>query len=181
MYLGSVQEVPIHDRCLDGMGKVDVAFQELQQSTVGSRGLAGPFRDVAVPITEIGSLASCGLGSHYSAACGLLSGRQYCVKELGYPSRDNPHVPAHGRMRGYDRDLIRGGHYGQRSCKPRSKAEHMAAPTKPCDVKIVLANSEPSTHGTFGRADRGRKCALWRAKRKEPIRILPLIMEYYRR
>jgi hypothetical protein len=28
-----------------------------------------------------------------------------------------------------DRDLIRGGHYGQRSCEPRSKAEHMAAPT----------------------------------------------------
>ena len=29
-----------------------------------------------------------------------------------------------------DRDLIRGGHYGQRSCEPHSKAEHMAAPTK---------------------------------------------------
>src|SRR5687767_3733723 len=25
--------------------------------------------------------------------------------------------------------LIRGGHYGQRSCEPHSKAEHMAAPT----------------------------------------------------
>jgi hypothetical protein len=25
----------------------------------------------------------------------------------------------------------------------------MAAPTKPCDVKILLANSEPSTHGTL--------------------------------
>jgi hypothetical protein len=31
------------------------------------------------------------------------------------------------------------------------KAEHMAAPTKRCDVKILLANSEPSTHG--GKAD----------------------------
>src|SRR6185295_3827373 len=51
-------------------------------------------------------------------------------------------------MRAYDRDLIRGGHYGQRSCEPHSKAEHMAAPTKSCDVKKVLANSEPSTHGT---------------------------------
>ena len=30
-----------------------------------------------------------------------------------------------------DRDLIRGEHYGQRSCEPHSKAEHMAAPTKP--------------------------------------------------
>src|SRR4051812_7663995 len=32
-------------------------------------------------------------------------------------------------MRAFGRDLIRGGHYGQRSCEPHSKAEHMAAPT----------------------------------------------------
>src|SRR5258705_5845236 len=32
-------------------------------------------------------------------------------------------------MRGFDRDLIRGGHYGQRSCEPHLQAEHMAAPT----------------------------------------------------
>src|ERR1700681_1425757 len=32
-------------------------------------------------------------------------------------------------MRVVGRDLIRGGHYGQRSCEPHSKAEHMAAPT----------------------------------------------------
>jgi hypothetical protein len=32
-------------------------------------------------------------------------------------------------MRGFDRDLIRGEHYGQRSCEPHQKAEHMAAPT----------------------------------------------------
>jgi hypothetical protein len=51
-------------------------------------------------------------------------------------------------MRGFDRDLIRGGHYGQRSCEPRKKAEHMAAPTKPAIVKKALANAEPSTHGT---------------------------------
>jgi hypothetical protein len=49
-------------------------------------------------------------------------------------------------MRAFDRDLIRGGHYGQRSWVPHSKAEHMAAPTKGCDVKILLANPEPSTH-----------------------------------
>jgi hypothetical protein len=46
-------------------------------------------------------------------------------------------------MRAFDRDLIRGGHYGQRSWVPHSKAEHMAAPTKGCDVKILLANPEP--------------------------------------
>ena len=57
-------------------------------------------------------------------------------------------MPAHRRMRASDRDLIRGGHYGQRSLVPHLKAEHMAAPTKAANVKKVLANSEPSTHGT---------------------------------
>ena len=51
-------------------------------------------------------------------------------------------MPAHCRMRAFDRDLIRGGHYGQRSCEPHSKAEHMAAPTNADYVKKVLANSE---------------------------------------
>jgi hypothetical protein len=31
-------------------------------------------------------------------------------------------------MREFDRDLIRGGHYGQRSYEPRQKAGHIAAP-----------------------------------------------------
>jgi hypothetical protein len=48
-------------------------------------------------------------------------------------------------MRAFDRDLIRGGHYGQRSRVPRKKAEHMAAPTNAADVKKTLANPEPST------------------------------------
>ena len=57
-------------------------------------------------------------------------------------------------MRAFDRDLIRGGHYGQRSCEPHQQAEHMAAPTNAAFVKKVFANSEPSTHGpkrTLGR------------------------------
>jgi len=49
-------------------------------------------------------------------------------------------------MRQFDWDLIRGGHYGQRSCEPHLKAEHMAAPTNAANVKKVLANPEPSTH-----------------------------------
>ena len=49
-------------------------------------------------------------------------------------------MPPHRRMRGFDRDLIRGGHYGQRSCEPRLKAEHMAAPTNAANVKKALAN-----------------------------------------
>jgi hypothetical protein len=54
-------------------------------------------------------------------------------------------------MRIIDRDLIRGGHYGQRSREPQKQAEHMAAPTNAANVKKALANSEPSTHG--GKAD----------------------------
>jgi len=50
-------------------------------------------------------------------------------------------------MRAFERDLIRGGHYGQRSCAPREQAEHMAAPTNAAKVKFLLANREPSTHG----------------------------------
>ena len=57
-------------------------------------------------------------------------------------------MPSHCyRMWVFDRDLIRGGHYGQRSCEPHLKAEHMAAPTNAANVKKALANSEPSTHG----------------------------------
>jgi hypothetical protein len=51
-------------------------------------------------------------------------------------------------MWAYDRDLIRRGHYGQRSCEPHKEAEHMAAPTNAANVKKVLANGKPSTHGT---------------------------------
>jgi hypothetical protein len=42
------------------------------------------------------------------------------------------------RMRAFDRDLIRGGHYGQRSCEPRNQAEHMAAPTNAATVGSPL-------------------------------------------
>ena len=52
-------------------------------------------------------------------------------------------MPLHARMRVIYRDLIRGGHYGQRSCEPRKQAEHMAATDPGCYVKILLANSEP--------------------------------------
>ena len=57
-------------------------------------------------------------------------------------------MPSHGRMRAFDPDLIRGGHYDQRSFEPREQAEHMAAPTNAAYVKKALANAEPSTNGT---------------------------------
>src|SRR3954466_5588603 len=62
-------------------------------------------------------------------------------------------------MRAFGRDLIRGGHYGQRSCEPHLKAEHMAAPTNAAYVKKALANSEPSTHGTKPKWFNDRFCA----------------------
>ena len=46
-------------------------------------------------------------------------------------------------MRPVDRDLIRGGHYGQRSWVPHEQAEHMAATTNAAGVKKTLANPEP--------------------------------------
>jgi hypothetical protein len=56
-------------------------------------------------------------------------------------------VPLHHRMRAFDRDLIRGGHHGQRSCEPHQQAEHMAAPTT-LHVKKVLASREPFSNRT---------------------------------
>ena len=71
-------------------------------------------------------------------------------------------MPSHSRMRAFDRDLIRGGHYGQRPCEPHLKAEHMAAPTNAANVKKVLVNSEPSTHGTSPtNGDGSRMSAHW--------------------
>jgi hypothetical protein len=52
-------------------------------------------------------------------------------------------TPMHSRTRAFDRDLIRGGHCGQRSCEPRPKAEHTAALTNlqreksPCQLGTV--------------------------------------------
>src|SRR5271170_8378184 len=51
-------------------------------------------------------------------------------------------------MRAFDRDLIRGGHYGQRSCEPHQTGRTHGCTDQACNVKILLANSEPSTHGT---------------------------------
>src|SRR5215470_13464994 len=74
-------------------------------------------------------------------------GKQHVMRSRSIRRSDNPHGPEHCRMRAFDRDLIRGGHYGQRSCEPHQKAEHMAAPTTAARVKKTLANPEPSTHG----------------------------------
>jgi hypothetical protein len=67
-------------------------------------------------------------------------------------------------MRAFDRDLIRGGHYGQRSCEPHLQAEHMAAPTNAALVKKVLANSEPSTHGPKGKWQTARQVSAFGGK-----------------
>ena len=66
-------------------------------------------------------------------------------------------MPSHCyRMRVFDRDLIRGGHYGQRSCEPHLKAEHMAAPTNaayvkksPCQLGAVHTGQKPTSARLF--------------------------------
>ena len=57
-------------------------------------------------------------------------------------------MPPHHRMRAFDRDLIRGGHYGQRSCEPRLKGRTHGCTDQALRREILLANSEPSTRGT---------------------------------
>ena len=73
-------------------------------------------------------------------------------------------------MRAYDRDLIRGGHYGQRSREPHQQADHMAAPTTAARVKKALANPEPSTHGP---ALRRRQAKLARSVGESPTQVMP--------
>jgi hypothetical protein len=51
-------------------------------------------------------------------------------------------VPSHCyRMRVFDRDLIRGGHYGQRSCETAPTGRTHSCTDQQRDVKISLANS----------------------------------------
>src|SRR6202030_3462570 len=56
-------------------------------------------------------------------------------------------------MRLVDRDLIRGGHYGQRSCEPHQKAEHMAAPTNA--AKREESSCQTGAVHTWHEADMG--------------------------
>jgi hypothetical protein len=84
-------------------------------------------------------------------------------------------VPSHCRVRVFDRDLIRGGHYGQRSCEPHLKAEHMAAPTKPAYVKKALANSEPSTHANSEPSTHGTTRTYRKVRYPVAIRCKPNI------
>jgi len=55
-------------------------------------------------------------------------------------------------MRVFDRDLIREGIMAGGHVNRERQAEHMAAPHRFCDVKIFLANTEPSTHGPKGKS-----------------------------
>ena len=54
-------------------------------------------------------------------------------------------------MRVVGRDLIRGGHYGQRSCEPHQKAEHMAAPTNA--AKREKSSCQPGAVHTWHETD----------------------------
>src|SRR6516165_7760493 len=79
--------------------------------------------------------------------------------------QDNPLVPLHSRMRGFDRDLIRGKHYGQRSCEPRLKAEHMAAPTKSATRRFFLPTRSRPHMAQSGHPAAEFQCPLSEVKR----------------
>src|SRR5665811_1954794 len=66
-------------------------------------------------------------------------------------------------MRAFGRDLIRGGHYGQRSCEPHLQAEHMAAPTN-------AAKREESSC-QLGAVHTWRKAVLRNSAAAGPIRL----------
>jgi hypothetical protein len=74
-------------------------------------------------------------------------------------------VPLHSRMRGFDRDLIRGKHYGQRSCEPHLKAEHMAAPTKSATRRFFLPTRSRPHMAQSGHTDPLNQCLLLGVKR----------------
>jgi hypothetical protein len=74
----------------------------------------------------------------------LPQSRQKCARGRGYATRrivprspnkmlgrqEDAPASQQCRMWVFDRELIRGGHYGQRSCEPQQqRAGHMAAPT----------------------------------------------------
>src|SRR5882757_8167155 len=59
-------------------------------------------------------------------------------------------------MREFDRDLIRGGHYGQPSYEPRQKAGHMAAPTNA--AKREESPCQPGAVHTWTFDYRARPC-----------------------
>ena len=61
-------------------------------------------------------------------------------------------------MRVFDRDPIRGGHCGQRSCE-RANRPNTWLHRPVCNVNKVLANSEPSTHGRYCCKSRKSNCS----------------------
>src|SRR5712664_1187513 len=70
-------------------------------------------------------------------------------------------------MRAFDRDLIRGGHYGQRSCEPRKQAEHMAAPTQLQTCRKPLPTGSRPHMALLGHLATGKECPLSVRKQKQ--------------
>jgi hypothetical protein len=106
-----------------------------------SRPGSGSCRSSTRAGARTGSAVSANRETAICAACSSLAHSQSFAmpRSIGRSGgQDNPLVPSHCRMRVVDRDLIRGGHYGQRSCAPHLKAEHMAAPTKPATCRFFL-------------------------------------------
>src|SRR4029450_9990411 len=76
-----------------------------------------------------------------------------------------PTCASASRMRAFDRDLIRGRHYGQRSCEPHKQAEHMAAPTNLQTWRKALPTRSRPHMALSGHANGAEQCLLSGAKR----------------
>src|SRR4051794_38689521 len=68
------------------------------------------------------SRRACGVTrSRWVARCEGWEGIQHVMQSRSIRRSGQPLVPPHSQMRAFDRDLISGGHYGQRSCEPHLK------------------------------------------------------------
>jgi transposase len=118
---------------------VDAAGQVVVRRQLKRRQVLGFFAKLSPSLIGIEACAS----SHYWAR--QLQALGHTVRLIP-PAYVKPYVKRQ-KNDAADAEAIRGGHYGQRPRVPRSKAEHMAAPTNAALVKKTLANPEPSTHG----------------------------------
>jgi hypothetical protein len=127
---------------------VDAAGQVVVRRQLKRRQVLGFFAKLSPSLIGIEACAS----SHYWAR--QLQALGHTVRLIP-PAYVKPYVKRQ-KNDAADAEAIRGGHYGQRPRVPRSKAEHMAAPTcctreeNPCQPGAVHTWPQP---GSVGRCE----------------------------
>jgi hypothetical protein len=89
-----------------------------------------------------------GITSAQLTRCERLEGANGRNAEPVDPSdQDNPLGPPHGRMRAFDRDLIRGGHYARQACRKQfDAADEEALDPAQQDMFPGLQSRYPAAH-----------------------------------